>query len=50
MLKNRMSNMQHRIESLFRLKEEGLITEEIADLGSLAAVNFITLTDDTAGS
>lgn len=45
-VKNRMANMQHRIESLLRLREEGLIIEEIADLGALSEVNFITLIDD----
>lgn len=46
LVKNRMANMQHRIESLLRLSEEGLIVEEIADLGALSEVKFITLIDD----
>lgn len=45
-LKNRMANMQHRIESLLRLQEEGLVSEEIAEMGALPEVTHIALADN----
>lgn len=45
-IKNRMANLQHRIESLYRLKEEELVTEEIADYGSLDEIKYIALLDE----
>lgn len=47
MLQTRMANMQHRLESLLRLHEEGLVAEEIADFGATPEAEALALIDDT---
>lgn len=45
-LKFHMGNLQHRIESLHRLHQKGLIDEEIAQFGAQAEVIHLTLLDE----
>jgi PAS domain S-box-containing protein len=47
LVQSRMGIMQHRIESLLRLQQNALITEEIAEFGAQPEVVFLALIDDT---